>query len=67
MRKLLLCASIVALAACGNKTEREIFTVEYPDRPAVEIAENENMNAYFGDLHVHTQRRKHRQWRGCSD
>ena len=55
MRHLILCASVIALAACSGNTEREIFTVEYPDRPAVEISENPTMNAYFGDLHVHTK------------
>lgn len=55
MKKLLLCVSVVALTACGDKTTREIHTVEYPDRPAVEISENATMNAYFGDLHVHTK------------
>ncbi|NNC38088.1 MAG: DUF3604 domain-containing protein [Hyphomonadaceae bacterium] len=54
MKKLLLCASIVALASC-SKTERVIHEVEYPDRPAVEVTENPLMNAYFGDLHVHTK------------
>jgi len=47
-------ASLLALSAC-SKTEREIFTVNYPDRPAVEITENPLKNAYFGDLHVHTK------------
>ncbi len=55
MRHLILCASVIALAACSGKTEREIFTVDYQDRLAVEIAENPMMNAYFGDLHVHTK------------
>ena len=55
MKKLLLCVSVLTIAACSAKTEREIFTVEYPDRPAVEISENPMMNAYFGDLHVHTK------------
>jgi len=55
MKKLLLCASVIAVSACSGKTERTIYTVEYPDRPVVEIAENPTMNAYFGDLHVHTK------------
>jgi len=55
MKKLALYASVLALTACGGKTEREIFTVEYPDRPVVEIAENPTNNAYFGDLHIHTK------------
>jgi len=54
MKKLLICASMIALASCG-KTERTIYTVEYPDRLAVEITENPLKNAYFGDLHVHTK------------
>ena len=54
-RKLALLAG-VALAACsGNTDERELFTMEYQERPAVEIAENPTKNAYFGDLHVHTK------------
>jgi len=34
---------------------RPIHKIEYKDRPDVEIAETETMNAYFGDLHVHTR------------
>ena len=54
-RKLALMAG-VALAACsGNTDERELFTMNYQERPAVEVAENPTKNAYFGDLHVHTK------------
>ncbi len=55
MKQLLLCVSVLTIAACSGKSEREIYVMDQPDRPAVDITENPTKNAYFGDLHVHTK------------
>jgi len=55
MNKLLTGVCVVALAACSGKSERTIHEMKHIDRSDVQVAESPTMNAYFGDLHVHTK------------
>ena len=55
MRKLFLGVSVLTLVACSGKTERDIFVMEHQAKSGADVATTATMNAYFGDLHVHTK------------
>jgi len=62
MKKWLLGVGILAIAAVSvcvfknfTKSERTLYEMKHVDRSDVVVETNPTMNAYFGDLHIHTR------------